>query len=126
MLEAAWKWETWEGKIVKLVQDTTNTDNVNYEEAKKMLPIARLENHYSENNVFLPEGYLLNPNNLKKIQHIPTVIVQGRYDVCCPPASAYQLHKNLPNSKINFTLTGHSANEPEVTHYLVSATEQFK
>lgn len=43
--------------------------------------------------VIFRDGYLLEKANLDKIRHIPTTIVQGRYDVVCPPISAYLLHK---------------------------------
>jgi len=31
--------------------------------------------------------------NVDKIRHIPTTIVQGRYDMVCPAQTAYDLHK---------------------------------
>ena len=58
---------------------------------------------------FFPrDGWLLEEANLAKIAHIPTVIVQGRYDVVCPAVSAYDLHKRLPGSTLHLTTTGHS------------------
>ena len=69
------------------------------------LAFARIENHYftGKDGVagFFPrEGWLLEEENLAKIRHIPTVIVQGRYDVVCPPVSAYELHQRLPGSTL--------------------------
>jgi proline iminopeptidase len=55
------------------------------------------------------------------------VIVQGRYDVICPPLSAYRLHKAWPGSRLNMIPdAGHAALEPSITRALVAATEQFK
>lgn len=39
-------------------------------------------------------------HDIKKIQHIPTLIVHNRLDFVCPLQQAYELHKNLPNSKL--------------------------
>ncbi len=36
--------------------------------------------------------------NVDKIRHIPTVIVQGRYDVVCPMVSAWDLHRKFPEA----------------------------
>lgn len=90
---------------------------------------ARLLLHYTVNQCFLPtEGYLLLPENLERISHIPTVIVQGRYDVMCPAVTAYELHKalGLHSSRLIVTLAGHSGNDAETVKHLVEATERFK
>lgn len=64
----------------------------------------RIEMYYLMNDCFLPERYLLkNAHNLK----MPIHIVQGRYDMVCPPITAYELHNNLPDSQIYWTLSGH-------------------
>ena len=70
-------------------------------------------------------SWLLEEENLAKIRHIPTVIVQGRYDVVCPATSAYELHKKLPDSTLHLTTTGHSSFEPEIIERLVEATDRF-
>lgn len=41
----------------------------------------------------MEDGQLLKKENVKKIQHIPTVVVQGRYDVVCPAKSAWDLRQ---------------------------------
>jgi proline iminopeptidase len=88
---------------------------------------ARIENHYFMNNAFFPrDGYLLEKENMSKIAHIPTVIVQGRYDIVCPPFSAYDLHKALPSSEVHYVIAGHSVFEDEIAKKLVETTERFK
>jgi proline iminopeptidase len=37
--------------------------------------------------------------DIGRIAHLPAVIVQGRYDVICPPLSAYRLHQAWPGSR---------------------------
>jgi proline iminopeptidase len=125
MIKAAVAWSVWEGRISKLVQDPP--ESLKHGEEKFALAFARIENHYFTNKGFFPrDGFLLEKANLDKIRHIPTFIVQGRYDMVCPPVSAHELHKGLPHSELVYTLTGHSGMEKEIIEQLVKATEKYK
>jgi proline iminopeptidase len=64
----------------------------------------RIEMYYLSNGCFLPERHIL--NNADKLT-MPVHIVQGRYDMVCPPVTAYELHTKLPNSNLYWTLSGH-------------------
>ena len=70
------------------------------------------------------EGQLL--RDAHKLAGIPTIIVQGRYDMCCPDVTAVSLSKALPNADLRIVLAGHSAFEPLVASELVKATDQFR
>ena len=62
-----------------------------------------------------------------RIAHLPCVIVQGRYDVICPPLSAHRLHQAWPGSVMQMIPdAGHGAMEKGISRALVGATEQFK
>ena len=64
---------------------------------------------------------------MDKIRSIPTVIVQGRYDVVCPAKSAWDLHKRFPESDLRLVAdSGHTMMEPGTVHELIEATERFK
>ncbi|MWB79403.1 prolyl aminopeptidase [Pseudooceanicola sp. 216_PA32_1] len=80
---------------------------------------ARLENHYFTNFGFLEEdGHIL--NRMDRIAHIPGVIVQGRYDMICPPRKAYDLAAAWPNSELRMIPNaGHALSEPEISAELV-------
>lgn len=65
---------------------------------------TKIEVHYMRNLCFIPDRYLL--ENAYKI-NVPTWIVQGRYDFICPPATAYELHQEMPNSQLIWTQAGH-------------------
>ncbi len=55
------------------------------------------------------------------------VIVQGRYDMVCPPKTAYELSKQMPNAQIIMVPdAGHSASEEGTLAALIQATEKFK
>ena len=60
------------------------------------------------------------------LENIPATIIQGRYDVCTPLTTAWELHKNWPEAKLIITpFSGHSAFEKEITHELILATNKF-
>ena len=56
--------------------------------------LARIETHYFINDLFMEEDQLL--QNIDKIRHLPGVIVQGRYDMVCPIATADRLARAWP------------------------------
>ena len=86
---------------------------------------ARIECHYFINAIFVEEAFILNHVNL--IQHIPTTIVQGRYDVVCPPRSAWELHQAMPNSQLVMVPdAGHSMGEVSIARELVAATDALR
>ncbi|RZA24545.1 MAG: prolyl aminopeptidase, partial [Lysobacteraceae bacterium] len=89
------------------------------------LAFARIENHYFVNGGFFEvEDQLL--RDAHRIADIPGVIVHGRYDVVCPMANAWDLHKAWPKAELVVTpASGHSAFEAENTDALLAATEKF-
>jgi proline iminopeptidase len=116
-IRAARAWSMWEGSTSRLIPDPQlieRTGDETFAEA-----FARIECHYFVNGGFFQdENQLL--NNVDRIQHIPTLIVQGRYDIVCPAESAYELHHALPKSTLEIApRSGHSALEPEITALLV-------
>jgi proline iminopeptidase len=123
-LSAARAWSVWEGSTSKLFPDN---DLMNHWEGEhEALSLARIESHYFMNNSFFDsENYLL--ENVDKIRHIPTAIVQGRYDVVCPMTSAWDLHKAFPESELIIVAdAGHSVSEKGISAALVEVMEKFK
>lgn len=89
---------------------------------ERALSIARAFIHYSANHFFIEENQIL--QNIDKIAHIPTIIVQGRYDLICPIKQAYELHKLLPNSKLWILQNaGHASSEPTIALALKKAID---
>jgi proline iminopeptidase len=120
---AARAWSVWEGATSFLWQDRTHIASSG--EGEFALAFARIECHYFVNGGFLDhDDQLL--RNVDRIRHIPTVIVQGRYDVVCPMRSAWDLHRAWPESELKIVQdAGHSAFEPGILHELVEATDHF-
>lgn len=90
-----------------------------------VLSVSRLFLHYAVHDFFLEENQVL--ANMEKLQHLPALIVHGRWDAVCLPEMAYLLHKHLKNSRLWFvTHGGHSSNDPAIAASLATATDQFK
>jgi len=57
---------------------------------------------------------------ISKIKNLPSFIVQGRYDLICPPVNAYKLHENWKSSEIKFVNTaGHSSSDEGIIDNLL-------
>lgn len=123
-LEAARAWSVWEGSTSKLFPDSSLIEH--FGEPHLALSLARIECHYFVNDAFFEtENQLV--ENVGKIRHIPSVIVQGRYDVVCPMMSAWELHRAWPEADLRIIPdAGHSATEPGIVSALVEATDRFR
>jgi proline iminopeptidase len=89
------------------------------------LAIARIEAHYFVHQGFLAEGELV--GNVHRIAHLPCTIVQGRYDVVCPPVTAHTLARAWPSAELVVVPgAGHSVREPGIARELVAAVERLK
>jgi len=123
--EAAVAWNKFEGSILKLcpsVDLNNNNEDINYEFE---LARAKVQLHYINNLCFIDGKKIL--NEVEVLKNIPIEIVQGRYDMVCPPKTAYDLKQKLPHSKLNMIPdAGHSASESGILSSLISATEKFK
>lgn len=117
---AAREWTRWEMATSRLFPDSEYLDKA--EDLDFAVAFARIECHYFINSIFVEEAYIL--NHASKIIDIPTTIVQGRYDVVCPPKSAWELHKALPQSDLIIVPdAGHSMGEVSIARELVKATD---
>ena len=120
---AAREWTRWEMATSRLFPDPEYLDKA--EDLDFAVAFARIECHYFINAIFVEEAYIL--NHADKIQHIPTTIVQGRYDMVCPPRSAWELHKAIPNSNLVMVGdAGHSMGEVSIARELVAATDAIQ
>lgn len=123
-MEAAKVWSIWEGSTSCLLP---NEQLISRSAADDFaLAFARIECHYFVHGGWLDDGRELLAN-VDRIRHIPTVIIQGRYDVVCPAKSAWDLHRAWPESSLRIVPdAGHSAGEPGIVHALVNATDAFR
>ena len=122
-LSAARAWSVWEASTSFLIQNEDFMAQLDEPEAA--LAMARIECHY-----FVNGGFFESPNQLieavDRIRHIPCVIVQGRYDVVCPPTTAWDLHRAWPEADFKLIANaGHSAFDPANAAALIEATNRF-
>ncbi|NWG72266.1 MAG: prolyl aminopeptidase [Parvularculaceae bacterium] len=122
-LAAAKAWSAWEGGTVSLVPSPERIASFTSDDFA--IAFARIESHYFINGGFFERDDQLIAN-VGLIQHIPAVIVQGRYDVCTPMLTAWDLHKAWPEAEFNVIGdAGHAASEPGIVDALVRATNRF-
>lgn len=113
-------WSAWENALASVESD----GNPGEAPADYARAFARLENHYFVNKGFLQEdGQIL--RDLPKIAHIPGVIVQGRYDMICPPRSAHELAQGWRSGRLHMVrAAGHALSEPGISFELVRVMKQ--
>ena len=122
-LRAARTWSRYEGSCLHLLPHPEVADEFGSDAVA--LGGGRLEAHYFRHLGFFSPDQLI--TNVSRIAHLPAVIVQGRYDVICPPQSAWALHQAWPSARLQVVEdAGHSAMEPGISSALVAATERFK
>lgn len=113
-------WVMWENALAGLQTAAASHAPPDYARA-----FARLENHYFRHNCFLEEGQLLRDRS--RIEHLPAIIVQGRYDMVCPPAGAYALAHGWTGCDLRIVpASGHALSEPRISAELVHAMNEHR
>jgi proline iminopeptidase len=122
-MPAAQRWSIYEGSCSTLLPNPSIV--ANFGSDRVALGLARMESHYFMNDIFLPPNFLL--HNVGRIRHIPTTIVQGRYDMVCPIVSADDLARAFPEAAYHIIAdAGHSAFEPGIRAKLIETMELLK
>ncbi|PSL17998.1 prolyl aminopeptidase [Shimia abyssi] len=108
-------WASWENALASVYSNGFGGEPP----AEYARAFSRLENHYFQNKGFLEvDGQIL--RDMYKLKNIPGHIVQGRYDMICPPLSAYELAQSWPSSKLRMIRNaGHALSEPGISAELV-------
>jgi proline iminopeptidase len=123
-LAAANSWATYEARSVMLRTNTavpagSASGATASASNSSAVALARLEVHYMRANRFVPDDALL--RGVDRIRHIPCAIVQGKYDLLCPPVTAVELHAAWPESTLQIIDdAGHSAFEQGIRAALVA------
>jgi proline iminopeptidase len=135
-IPAASAWNAYESSMMSLLPREPSNTNDSKADSEKIngakingeveLARARVQIHYIKHLCFVGERDMLG-EAAQKLAHIPTTIVQGSYDMVCPPISAWQLSHAMPHAKfVMVPDAGHSAMEAGITSALVTATDQYK
>jgi proline iminopeptidase len=121
-LPAAISWNAYESSMLSLRPSTNSGAPV---ENDIQVARARVQLHYILHECFIGQRDVL--KEVAILKQIPTTIIQGRYDMVCPPLTAWQLSQAMPHARFHMIAdAGHSAMEAGITSALLAATEQFK
>jgi proline iminopeptidase len=115
-------WAGWENALATIDHEASFGDSpIEYARA-----FARLENHYFSHFGFLEaDDWILSQRSV--IAPIPAVIVQGRYDMICPPVSAWKLAQGWARADLRMIpAAGHALSEPGISAELVRATDALR
>jgi proline iminopeptidase len=135
-LAAANSWASYEARNVMLRTNSTpaksdgstaasSSASATASASASAVSLARLEVHYMRANRFVPDDALM--RGVAHIRHIPCAIVQGKYDLLCPPITAAALHSAWPESTLQIIEdAGHSAFEPGIRAALVQIMDGRK
>ena len=116
---AARAWNAYERALSQLAPAQTHLAPGSVAEGR-LPPTPFVEAHYIRSDFFLKPGQLL--RNAHRLDGIPGVIVQGRYDLLCPPRSAYALSEAWPDGRLQvMESVGHCMSEPGVADAMAEA-----
>lgn len=115
-------WASWENTLASISNDGPAGESP----AEYARAFARLENHYFVNGGFLEEDdWIL--KHTSALDDVPGTIVQGRYDMICPPVSAWKLHEVWARSRFAIVpRAGHALSEPGISAQLVRTTNALR
>jgi proline iminopeptidase len=120
---AAHAWDRYESTCSTLLPKANG--NGRGDDDAGALAIARIEAHYFVHDAFIESGRIM--AGIDRIRHLPCAIVQGRYDVICPPAAADGLARVWPGAEyVVVPDAGHSVREPGTTRELVAAVQRMQ
>ena len=112
-------WTQWENALASIGSDGA----VGVAPPEYARAFARLENHYFTHKGWLREDRQI-LDDIPLISHVPATVVQGRYDMICPPRSAWQLVENWPRAELKMVgRAGHALSEPGIAVELVKTTD---
>lgn len=122
---AARAWHDTERILSEHKPSKTRLDLAAVNNASRGLPSTPfMEAHYFWNNCFMRPGQLL--DNAARLKGIPGIVVQGRYDLLCPPSTAQALLARWPDAKLKMVeAAGHSLYDTGVRDAVIAAMDEI-
>ncbi|GEP28131.1 MULTISPECIES: prolyl aminopeptidase [Cryobacterium] len=115
-------WATWESSTITLLQEPDKI--AHFSDPAFAVAFARIENHFFANRGWFTPNQLI--DNASRLAEIPGVIVQGRYDMCTPAFTAWDLYKNWPEAEFKLIPdAGHAFDQPGILDAIIEATDRF-
>jgi len=115
-------WSGWENALASIQSAGVPGESP----AEYARAFARLENHY-----FTHGGFLDSDNHIiekaERLADVGGAIVQGRYDMICPPEGAWRLSKVWRRAELRLApMSGHALSEPRITSELVQVMDRLR
>lgn len=112
-------WSQWEGRTISLLPDPGREEA--FGDDHFAAAFAAIECHYFINRGFFDEdGWIL--KRAARLKGIPGTIIQGRYDVCTPYRTAWDLHRAWPEARlVTVPDAGHTGTEPGIMAAMIRA-----
>ncbi len=121
----SWVWHDYERILSQINPENNNFDNKENILKREGLPNSPfMELYYIQNKFFMEDNEIL--KNCKNLNSIPGFIIQGRYDLICPPLNAFNLHERWNSSKLILVNTaGHSSSDLGITENMLSSLDSL-
>jgi proline iminopeptidase len=120
---AAHIWNAYERALSELAPGNPKLPAA-FDPGARLPPTPIMEAHYIASDFYLSPNALL--DGAHHLQGIPGHIVQGRYDLLCPPAAAHALVARWPSCGLEFIESaGHSLSEAGVVPAMKAAITRF-
>jgi proline iminopeptidase len=117
---AARAWQATEGVLSEHAPGRSRLDPASLTSARALPATPFMEAHYFQNDCFMKPGQLL--AEAGSLQRIPGLIVQGRYDLLCPPATSHALSAVWPDAEVRVVEgAGHSLYDPGIRDAVMKA-----
>ena len=123
---AAWAWHDVERVLSELAPAATLAAAEHWADPARALPAtALMEAHYFSQDCFLAPDQLM--ADAGRLAGVPGIVVQGRYDMLCPPSSSAALCNAWPDAQLRMVeAAGHSLGEPGVFDAVSGAIAEFR
>ncbi len=117
---AARAWHDTERILSEHVPGRVRIDPASLNSSRPLPATPVMEAHYFRNDCFMKPGQLL--AEAGRLASIPGLIVQGRYDLLCPPATSHALAAAWPGSQVRLVEgAGHSLYDPGIRDAVMRA-----
>ena len=117
---AAQAWADTERILSEHVSGRSRLDLAPLNSSRTLPATPFMEAHYFANDCFMKPNQLLEETG--KLHGIPGIIVQGRYDLLCPPATSHALGALWPDSEVRLVEgAGHTLYDPGVRDAVMKA-----
>ena len=120
--EAALRWVQYENSVMAIGAAAAPSSAGG--DGSALLARARVQLHYLAAGCFLRDGQLM---ERACSMSMPVVIIQGRTDMVCPPFTARDLNRQLPQSELRvIEAAGHSAAGARLAPALRAAADEMR